>query len=449
MGSPDRSPPVIHLGRLLFFQEIRGLLVSPSLWIMMIITSLLIGYGFQQAVTLFSRASATALAYPDMAAGMDPLSGVFVPTFGALYLTSTLLLPFTAIRIIGRDKHSGVLRLLLQLDISPLRLCLIKMGALFLTVLIGYGLSALGVVVCWRLLGGTLVWPELLVMFCGHALYALTVAAIGMCAAAITDTLPTAAMLCLGVTLGSWVLDFTLASRAAGAGYLGSLSLIGLLRHFENGLLSSHYLLSFAALILFFFLLAVIWLHPGVKRCKKIYGSAAALLFCGAIIVPAALFPLHADVTENRRHSFDPDITRALRSLSHPLTITVHLSPEDSRLHDIENGVLAKLRRTVPKLKVVYADSGSGGLFDGSGDELYGLLEYAYQGKTDRSYSSSSREILSIIFALAGLPLVEERQSGYSGHPLVGDGGYCRLLFFCFLPLGLLVAGIICSRGKL
>ncbi len=61
---------------------------------MFIIVSLLVGYSFFQAVDLFSQASRTALSYPEMASGMNPLEGIFMPTFGAYYLSQTLLQPF-------------------------------------------------------------------------------------------------------------------------------------------------------------------------------------------------------------------------------------------------------------------------------------------------------------------------------------------------------------------
>ena len=46
--------------------------------------------------------SAAARDSPVLASGLSPLDGVFVPTFGALYLAVTLLFPFVAIRALGR-----------------------------------------------------------------------------------------------------------------------------------------------------------------------------------------------------------------------------------------------------------------------------------------------------------------------------------------------------------
>ncbi|WP_419603808.1 hypothetical protein, partial [Thiolapillus sp.] len=106
------------LARLLWRQELRTLLLSPSLWLMLVILSWLVGYSFIQAVDLFSKASRTALAYPQLAKGMNAMEGVFVPTFGAYYLVATLLFPFVVIRLIGHDKQTGSLKLLLQLPVS-------------------------------------------------------------------------------------------------------------------------------------------------------------------------------------------------------------------------------------------------------------------------------------------------------------------------------------------
>lgn len=165
---PLPEPPSRYqLAVLILFQEIRSLLVAPALWVMLIIVSLLVGYSFIQAVDLFSQASRTALSFPDMASGMSPLEGIFVPTFGAYYLTQTLLMPFVAIRLIGLDKQNGTLKLLLQLPLSPLTLCGLKitaMGLVWLTSLI----PAFSTILLWQYWGGHLSAPEITTLLSGH-----------------------------------------------------------------------------------------------------------------------------------------------------------------------------------------------------------------------------------------------------------------------------------------
>jgi hypothetical protein len=440
-------PPKHQLARLILIQEMRGLLVSPALWIMLIIVSLLVGYSFFQAVDLFSQASRTALSFPEMAGGMNPLEGIFVPTFGAYYLSQTLLLPFVAIRLIGLDKQSGALKLLLQLPLSPLSLCALKITAMGLVWLISL-IPAASALIVWHNLGGHIYPPEAAILLAGHGLYALTVISIAMFAATISDSLPTAAMFCLAVTLGSWVLDFATGGQSGFLGTLGSLSLTGMLRQFENGLLSTAYVVSFLSLALLFFLLTAIWLHPGRHLFAKLAKSLVSIAFLCIVVSSTVLAPQYMDVTENLRHSFNPADSGALQKLSEPLTITIHLNPQDSRLLDLEQDVLAKLRRSVPKLNVQYAQIKSTGLFSASESDNYGLIQFEYSGQRDESYSNSENEILPIIYNLAGLRVVPDPVPTYRGHPLIAEATGSRWWFYVFLPLFFLCAGVYGRKGK-
>jgi hypothetical protein len=400
---------------------------------MLIVLSFLLGYSFIQAVELFSQASRTALSYPELASGMNPLEGVFVPTFGAYYLVETLLLPFVVIRLSGQDKQDGTLKLLLQLPLSTFHINAIKlsaMGVLWLFIL----LPGISVLIIWQYLGGHIHFPELLTLMLGHSLYTLTIVCIAMFATAISEALPTAAMICLTATLGSWVLDFA-ASEGEWIGILGSWSLTTLLRQFESGLLSSISLTSFLALSLLFFIGSSILLHPGRGPYQKTKAFFWAITALSIVVSGFMQIPRNMDATENRKHSFNPADVRALKQMGEPLTITIHLSPDDSRLYDLKHKVLSKLQRSVPDLKVVVTNTQSAGLFDASKDDNYGLIEYEYEGKQDQSYSSSAIEILTLIHALAGQKVTPELISDYNGHPLVADASGYKWWFYLLLPL--------------
>lgn len=436
------------LARLVLAQELRSLLLSPALWIMFIIVSLLVGYSFMQAVDLFSQASRTALSFPEMASGMNPLEGIFVPTFGAYYLSQTLLLPFVAIRLIGLDKQSGALKLLLQLPLSPFALCGLKLSAMGIIWLVSL-LPAAVATLLWHNLGGHIYPPELLILFAGHGLYSLAVICIAMFAATISDSLPTAAMFCLAATLGSWVLDFSASGKSGLLGTLGNLSFTNMLRQFENGLLLMNHVISFLSIATLLFLLTVIWLHPGQRLLMKAGRSLAALLVLTLVVSTAQKLPQFMDVTENRRHSFNPADSRALQSLNKPLTIIIHMDPQDSRLLDLEQGLLAKLRRNVTTMHVKYAQMKTTGLFSASEEDDYGLIEYEYNGHHDKSYSNSQDEILPIIYNLAGLQVSPDSLPVYGGHPLVADAANSRWWFYIFLPLLFLCGVFMARRGKL
>ena len=433
--------------RLLLQQEICGLLLAPALWIMLIILSLLVGYSFIQAVNLFSQASQTALSFPEMAQGMNPLDGIFVPTFGAYYLAETLLLPFVAIRLIGTDKQSGALKLLLQLPFSPFALCGLKITAMGLVWLLSLVPAAM-VLLQWHFLGGHIYFPEVALLLSGHALYSLTIIAIAMFAATISGSLPTAAMFCLSITLGSWVLDFAAAGREGMLAIIGRFSLAAMLHQFENGLLTTGYVASFVSIALVFFLLSVVWLHPGKRLQNKLAASLLVVAVIASVPALSTFLPGYRDLSENRRHSFNPADSHALAQLNKPLIITVHLNARDSRLLDLESDMLAKLRRIVPDLRIRYAADPSTGLFSAGGDDKYGLIEYEYDGHRDTSYSNSREEILSIIYKLAGITVVAEPVPTYPGYPLVADAGASRWLFYLVLPL-LFLCGWLYSGKRL
>ncbi len=101
--------------RPLLAKEVREILSGRSLWTMLLLLCPLIGYSFLQAVSLYSESSSAALQSPVLANSLSPLDGILVPTLGSFYVAVTLLFPFVAIRVLGQEKESGALRLLVQL----------------------------------------------------------------------------------------------------------------------------------------------------------------------------------------------------------------------------------------------------------------------------------------------------------------------------------------------
>ena len=435
------QPSKFNLKKILLRQEFTLLSNSAALWGLLLILSLLLGYSFTQAVSLFSQASRTALAYPALAGGMNPLEGIFIPTFGAYYLVETLLLPLLIIRLIGQDKQNGTLKLLLQLPLSPVSLNLIKLLALaggWLLIL----LPGVAAVIIWRGLGGAVYLPEILCLFLGHSLYALLIICIAMFATAVSDSLPTAAMLCLAVTLGAWVLDFA-AGSGGGLGILGNWSFTTQLRRFENGLLATNSIIYFLGLSVLFFSGAAIWIHPGRSRLHKIKSLSRTTVLLLLIVAGFLQRPAYIDVTENLRHSFNPADTQALQKMKKPLKITIHLSREDGRFYDFDHEILAKLRRVVPDLQVIFSQSRSSGIFGAAEDKNYGLIEYDYAGRHEQSYSNSVQEILPLLHALAEQKVKPDKMPDYAGHPLVTDSDNYKWWFYLVLPLICL-----CAAGR-
>jgi ABC-2 type transport system permease protein len=146
------------------------------------------------------------------------------------------------------------------------------------------------------------------------------------------------------------------------------------------------------------------------------------------------------DVTEDQRNSFPLADQRALSQLNEPLLITVHLSTEDPRYADLKRNVLAKLERSMPNVNVRLAE----GLLSSRAnpnDDRYGEVTYVYGQRSDMSRSTSHREILPLIYALAGLaPPASVATPDYPGYPLVAKGEWVLPWFFGGLPLLIVLA---------
>jgi len=337
--------------RPLLAKEIREVLGGRALWIMLLLLCPLVGYSFFQAVSLYGEASTAALQSPVLARSLSPLDGVLVPSFGAFYVAVTLLFPFVAIRVLGHEKESGALRLLVQLPYRSATLIAAKLAAVLAAWLVA-SLPVLSALAIWRALGGHMAAAETLNLLLGHLLYGALVGAIALFAAAVSESAATAAIVALAFTIGSWVLDFTVAGQPGVFAWISQMSLTQILHVFEQGMFSAGLVLGIAVAIAGFAALAAVWLPPGVAPRTKLVRSFGCIAAAGVLFAAASRIGLAADVTEDRRNSFSAADQRALAALAKPLMVTVHLAPEDPRYVDLGRNVLAKLGRALPDLTI-------------------------------------------------------------------------------------------------
>lgn len=438
-----RSPNSTRLRRAplrpLLTKELWEIVGGRALWTMLLLLCPLVGYSFYQAVSLYSEASAGVQQSPVLATGLSPFDGVLIPTLGAFYVTVTLLFPFVAIRALGYEKESGTLLLLIQLPFQPFTLIGAKLTAIFFAWLISI-VPVISALAIWGLLGGHLYAPETLNLLFGHLLYALLVGAIALFAASISESAATAAIISLGFTIGSWVLDFSLAGRPGIPDWLSRLSLTQTLRTFEQGLLSAGLVLGIASAIVGFAALATVWLPPGVSPRTKLartgVGAALTLMMLGIATQIRTSF----DVTEDRRNSFPAADQRALPELRKPLIITIHLASEDPRYADLRRNVLSKLERTVPNVTIRLAGN-QHSVIGNANDEAYGEVEYTYDGRSDKSRSTSHREILPLLYGVAGVaPPAPLAGGDYLGYPLAAKSEIALPWFFGALPFLIAIA---------
>src|SRR6267154_1247334 len=420
--------------RPLLIKELWEILSGRALWTMLLLMCPLLGYSFLQATSLYGEASVAGLQSPVLASSLSPLDGVLVPTLGAFYVAFTLLFPFVAIRVLGQEKESGALCLLVQLPYRSPTLIAAKLLAVLAALLLS-SVPVLSAIVIWRMLGGHLSAPETLNLLLGHLLYGLLVGAIALFAASISESAATAAIVTLAFTIGSWVLDFTVVGHPGLLEWVARLSLTQVLRTFEQGLLSAGLVVGIGAAVCGFSALAAVWMPPGVHVRTKLFRSLVCVLAAAIVLGLATQIRFSVDVTEEQRNSFPVVDQRVLAKLAKPLVVTIHLAAEDPRYADLQRNVLAKLERLLPNLSIRLA-GGRQNLAASAGEDRYGEIEYTYGGRSDISRSSSPREILPLLYGLAGVALPAPIPGAdYPGYPLVANGEVALLWFFCGLPL--------------
>ena len=427
--------------------ELRSLLAPRGVWVLLLATGPLVGFSLIQAISLYNEASRTALVTPQMAAGLNPFDGVIIPTYGSIYLTLTLLFPFVAIRTIAEDKQSGALRLLLQLPSQLTTLLPSKVaGVIFAWLLVELpGLLAL---LLWGYFGGHLYAPEILCLLLGQFLYGMIVMAICFVSAAATDTASTAALLALGCTLGSWVLDFAATGGTSWLTKLSGFSLTASLRPFEQGLLVWKVFAGVVLAALVLFALTLLWLHPGRSVLLKVGGSAAVLIVCSALSLPLHRLERSIDLSEDQRNSFSPAVRAALQQIRKPFRIEVYLAPEDPRFMDYGRSILAKLKRVLPGTEIVNMEGNQAAVFKTGEDPNYGLVVYQIGTRRAESRSTSPEEVLPLLWSLAAVhPVGREDRATYPGYPLVvKSSDTAEFIFYILWPAACFAGWFLFSR---
>ena len=189
-------------------------------------------------------------------------------------------------------------------------------------------------------------------------------------------------------------------------------------------------LLTFAGLAL-----AAIWMRLGVHVKRRVVESAAlVMLAAGAIVVSSFVRP-NWDTSENRYNSFPEADERVLQQIHAPLTIEVHLAPEDPRRTDLETHALSKLRRILPHLTVRYVSATSIGIFE-QANAGYGEIWYELNGRKAMRCATTAEATLEAIYLVAGIPAPSNRTKCFP----CGTAYLLQELHFALLLFGLAVS---------
>ena len=433
--------------RLLLVIDARELLATRSYWLLLLAVSVLVGQAFITAVGFYAEASGAGGGPAALSQGLNPLDGILVPTFGAYDLAATLLLPFVVIRLVAHERQTGAVWLQMQAP-PAFGMTMLSKGLVLLLSWIVALLPGFSALLLWRSIGGHVYAPETLGLLLGYGLRGVT--AIGICAAAaaLATSAASAAVLALAITIGTWALDYFAAARGGLVAVIATYTPLAALRAFERGEIRGATICILLTLGAAGLALATTTVRSGRTTKERVSRSvaviAASVVLCGM----AAQIRSSADVSENRRNSFSAADEQALRALNAPLRIEVNLAAEDPRLLDLEQGVLAKLRRTVPDITVLYTTKGRSGLFQSAGDH-YGEIWYASGNRRAMSRSTIEEVVLETVYDVTGTRApTPGSATAYSGYPLRAESAAAPWLFFVGWPLLFGVAWIGSRRKR-
>jgi len=408
------------------------MMLSPAFTLLLLFVGAIVGHEFIVAVGTYAELSGAAGGGGALAQGMNPLDGVLVPTFGAYDVAATFLLPFVVIRVFAAERATGAWTVLVQSPASIPTMIACKAVALALawTLAMAPGMAA---VAQWIWLGGHVHGAELGGLVLGHLLRAAFTVGLAATAAVITRQAASAAIVTLGVTVGSWALDFVAATRGGAWARIAAFSPTSALRTFEQGLVRVSTVSVMLSCGVAGLIVAGVWLDLSATRRERIRRTALV----GAVLILVASAGAASrtswDMTEDRRHSFPPSDDRALRSLGGPLRVEVHLGAEDPRLADLRRELFDRLERVVPRLDIAVVNGGGTGMF-ARHDPHYGEIWYEFAGRRVMLKSAIVPVVLQTIYDLAGAGATPAVADEYGGYPLAADPWFAWVLFFGVWP---------------
>jgi len=427
-------------------KEWRELLASRAWWVMIFLVGPLVGVSFISAVRRYAEASGLGGTSAGVGQAFSPLDGIWVPTFVAYEIAATFLLPFVAIRLVASDRRSGALKLEVQHPMSPLS----RVAAKALVLFAGWGLAGIPAVaagILWKGYGGSTYGPELASVVAGCLLNAGLTIALAAAVASIVENPSTAAILVLSFTVGTWVLGFIASVRGGLSERIAGFTPEAMSDVFQHGLIPLGTALAVLILIAIGLGVAALWTRLGVSARRRAFESAGVVAAGCALVAACTLFHSSWDVSEDRRHSFPEADQKALAGIKGPLSIEVHLAPEDPRRSDLERQALSKLRRVMPSVRVRYVSATSIGIFE-QANTGYGEVWYDLGGRRTMSRMTTEEAVLETIYGLAGVTPPQETEPSFAGHPLVARPRGAAVIFYGLWPA--LVAGLalLVSRRK-
>ena len=426
-------------------KEARELFASRSWWVLLVAMGPLVGFAFIGSVRTYAEASGLNGTSVGVGEAFSPLIGIWAPTFSACELAAVFLLPFVAIRVVGGDRLSGALKLEGQQSLPPA----VRVVAKALVLLAGWVAASVPVaaaIVLWRSYGGSIYWPEVMAVTAGHLMNAGLTIALAAATASMTEHPSTAAILTLSVTVGTWVLSFIAGVHGGIWEQLARYTPTAMVGEFQHALIRLDVVIASLVLIALGLGLAAVWTRLGVPIVRRAGLSIAIAAAATIVIAAGAGSTTSWDLSESRANSFSRADEHALEAIREPMSIEVHLAPEDPRRVDFDRNVVAKLRRVRPDVQVRYVSATSIGLFEQT-SAGYGEIRYDVGGRKAVGRAVTAEAALETVYSLAGVTVsLADDEGVFRGHPLITRAPGAATVFYVLWPALVISAGIV-ARG--
>ena len=337
------------------------------------------------------------------------------------------------------------MKLEIQQPLSPAA----RIGVKALVLLAGWTVASVPTAVAialWRSYGGSLYGPEIATVAAGHVMNAGLTIALAAATASMTEHPSTAAIVTLSVTVGTWIVSFVAAVHGGIWERLARYTPTAMVADFQHGLVRLDVVIAALTLTVTGLGLAAIWIRLGVRITRRAGESIAIAAAAIGVLAVGTSATRSWDLSESRANSFPVAEDQVLAAIPVPISVEVHLAPEDPRRVDFDRHVLSKLRRVRPDVQVRYISATSIGLFEQT-SAGYGEIWYDVGGRKAVGRSVTAEAALETLYSLASVtPVVADDGGVFRGHPLVTRAPGAALVFYLLWP-AMVVSTAILARG--
>lgn len=226
---------------------------SPIFYVATLTFVLLEGYFFYSGVNYFHIMSFQAARNPNLVLEANLTHMVLSPLLRQTGFLMLLITPLLTMRLYADERRSGTLELLFTLPVSDSIALGAKCSATYIVTLIMLALSVPFMLILAYL--GKVEWGVVLCGYLGLLLMEAAFITIGCFASALTENQIVAAVICFGVFLFSWIINWSIPYTGPMMGVI--FKYLSLFTHFSTfvyGLIDLSSVAFYVMLTLFFYI---------------------------------------------------------------------------------------------------------------------------------------------------------------------------------------------------